>query len=53
MLSAALALALFGLGMRRPARWALGFAVAFTEKWRESRLASRVSRLLAEAGRNA
>ena len=51
--SLALSLLFLILGRRRFARYALGFAVAFAERWRQARLSARVDDLLARSGRDA
>lgn len=47
------ALLLWILRKPRPARWALGFAVAFLSSLHESRLSAHVHELLAKSGGDA
>lgn len=47
------ALLLWILRRPRPARWALGFAVAFLSALRDSRLSAHVHELLARSGSDA
>ncbi len=49
-LSIALSLLFLVLGSRRLARYSLGFANAFAERWRDAHLSARVAALMARTG---